>query len=59
MIQLKLNKEQEVNQSQFNLIRSHFSSLIAWRKEENKFFIKPLLFQGYKTQLESMLNKLN
>lgn len=59
MIQLKLNTEQEVNPNQARLIQKHFSSLIAWRRDGEKYYIKPLLFQGYKSTIEGMLNQLN
>lgn len=56
---LKYNTEQEVNELQFNFVRSKLSSLIAYRKTDTSFFIKPLLFQGHKKQIEKILNSLS
>ena len=58
MITLKLNEPIEVNQDQYKLIQAKYSWLIAYRKEDGKFFIKPLCYFGRKKQIEEALNKL-
>lgn len=55
---LELNKEIEVNKYQYALVKVRLSSLIAYREEGGKYFIKPLTFQSHKTNIESMLNSL-
>lgn len=56
---LNINTQTEVNESQYKLIQSRYSWLIACRKKDERFFIKPLLFLGYKQQIENILNKLS
>lgn len=58
MITLQINTQTEVNQNQYNFIKAKFSWAIAYRKDGDKFFIKPLLFYGYKTLIEKYLNQL-
>ena len=55
---LQYNIEQEVNETQYNFVKARLSSLIAYRKTEEKYFIKPLGFQGMKSKIEEILTKL-
>ena len=42
MKDLKYNVEKEVSEAQFNLISSKFPGVFARRKENGKFYIKPM-----------------
>lgn len=35
-----IDKEIEVNEKQYNVLREHFSGVIAHRKENHKYYIK-------------------
>lgn len=57
---LKINQIQEVNQTQYMFAKNYFSSLLAHRYTNGKYFIKPLtLPKGYKAEIEKHLNNLN
>ncbi len=59
MIELKVNVSQEVNEAQYNHIRTIYKGYAAHRKEAGKFFIKFLTFVHLKKALiEEELNKL-
>lgn len=57
---ISLNKITEVNQIQYMFAKNYYSSLLAYRTTNGKYFIKPLtLPKGYKAEIEKQLNLLN
>ena len=58
-MELQINKETEVNKNQYNFIKTQCSHLIAYRFDNNKYYIKPLLFMGNKKVIQNIMNKLN
>lgn len=53
---LKLNQQLEVSKEVFGNFKKLFGGLVARRIEDNKYYIKPLLFLGYKKAMEQVLN---
>lgn len=52
---LKLDTELEVNANQYKAMTENFKGLIAHRKKKDKYFIKPLSFMGYKSEMETLI----
>ncbi len=58
-MKLKLNVPMEVNLNQFTWCRRNCTGILAFRIDENKkYWIKALIFVGYKKFIEENLNKL-
>ena len=55
MLELKTNVAEEVNENQFKFMTDNFKGLIAWRKEEGKFFVK-LMVPKYRTELLKIMS---
>ena len=56
-MKLLLNTPTQVTKEQYNQFRVLFAGLVAHRTENNKYYIKPLLFLGHKKQMELILNQ--
>tara|TARA_R110000823_G_scaffold310213_2_gene435023 strand:+ start:649 stop:828 length:180 start_codon:yes stop_codon:yes gene_type:complete len=59
MITLTNGIQVEVNESQYRMIQANYSWSCKYRKQDGKFFIKPIIFYGYKKVIEQKLNNLN
>lgn len=54
-MEIKLNQPIEVTEDQYKQFIKLFSGYIAHRKDDGKFFIKPLVFRGMKEEMEKLL----
>jgi len=54
-MEIQYNVQIEVTEKQYNLSINRLDGIVAFRKENNKFYIKPLLMK-YKKHIESILN---
>jgi len=54
-MELKLNEQVEVSENKFKIFKKYFSHVVAYRKSGNKYFIKPLLWDGHKAQITEIL----
>jgi len=50
-----LNKVIEVTEQKYELMKVMFAGLVAHKKENGKFYIKPLLYMGQKKRIMEML----
>ena len=53
--EIEYNVQIEVTKKQYNIAISRLNGIIAFRKDNNKFYIKPLLMK-YKKHIQSILN---
>jgi hypothetical protein len=53
--EIEYNVQIEVTEKQYNIARSKLDGIVAFRKENGKFYIKPLLIK-YKKLIQSILN---
>ena len=53
--EIEYNVKIEVTEKQYNIARSKLDGIVAFRKENEKFYIKPLLIK-YKKLIQSILN---
>jgi hypothetical protein len=54
-MEIQYNVQIEVTEKQYNLSINRLDGIVAFRKENNKFYIKPLLMK-YKKHIQSILN---
>ena len=54
-MKIEYNVKIEVTEKQYNLSINRLNGIVAFRKENDKFYIKPLLIQ-YKKEIEKILN---
>ena len=53
---MELNKEIEVSKIKYNILKKMFKGIIAHRVEGGKYYVKALLFLGYKKMMETVIN---
>jgi hypothetical protein len=54
-MKIEYNVKIEVTEKQYNLSINRLNGIVAFRKENDKFYIKPLLIQ-HKKEIEKFLN---
>ena len=54
-MEIQYNVEIEVTEKKYNLAINRLDGIVAFRKENNRFYIKPF-FMKYKQTIQSILN---
>jgi len=54
-MKIEYNVQIEVTEKQYNKSINRLNGIVAYRKENGKFYIKPLLIQ-YKKEIQEILN---